>query len=94
MVDGGSTDRTLRSARQTGARVLSSPKGRGTQLNTGACAARGDVLLFLHADSRLPNSWCDAVQAALAPSESRPSGAQWGAFASIQIDVSHVPSLG
>lgn len=53
VVDGGSTDGTR--ARAAGlARVVDSRRGRGRQLNKGAGEARGDVLVFLHADTRLP----------------------------------------
>jgi rSAM/selenodomain-associated transferase 2 len=54
VVDGGSGDGTLELARPLADRVLSAPRGRATQMNAGAAAARGDVLLFLHADTRLP----------------------------------------
>lgn len=54
VVDGGSTDRTTEIAINAGAIVIQSPKGRGVQMNRGASQARGDILLFLHADSRLP----------------------------------------
>lgn len=53
VVDGGSEDNTRAIARRAGARVLSAPRGRGQQLQAGAQAARGDILLFLHADTRL-----------------------------------------
>lgn len=52
VVDGGSTDRTREVARRY-ARVLTSGRGRARQMNAGAMAARGEILLFLHADSRL-----------------------------------------
>jgi len=55
VVDGGSRDRTLDLVRATpGVTVLIAPKGRARQMNAGAKAASGDVLLFLHADVRLP----------------------------------------
>ena len=53
VVDGGSRDATVERARPF-ARVLSAPRGRACQMNAGAEAARGEVLLFLHADTRLP----------------------------------------
>lgn len=60
VVDGGSSDRTVELARQAGATVAAAPRpGRGLQLHTGAALAidRGaQVLLFLHADTRLPAS--------------------------------------
>lgn len=55
VVDGGSTDATVRSAHEAGARVILAERGRATQLGAGAAAACGDVLLFLHADVRLPH---------------------------------------
>lgn len=54
VVDGGSTDATTHLARQAGAVVLSSAPGRGTQQALGVEHARGDLLLFLHADTKLP----------------------------------------
>lgn len=57
MVDGGSTDRTCEVAAAHGARVIQAERGRGLQLRTGAEAASGDVLLFLHSDSKLPERW-------------------------------------
>jgi rSAM/selenodomain-associated transferase 2 len=54
VVDGGSRDATVDAARPLADRVLTAPRGRGAQMNAGAAAARGDVLVFLHADTRLP----------------------------------------
>ena len=54
VVDGGSRDATKEIAAQSGARVIESERGRGRQMNAGAATARGDVLLFLHADTWLP----------------------------------------
>ncbi len=51
--DGGSQDGSAAAAAAAGATVVRSPPGRSTQCNTGAAAATGDVLLFLHADCRL-----------------------------------------
>jgi rSAM/selenodomain-associated transferase 2 len=53
VVDGGSMDDTLQRAEQAGALVRSSPPGRAVQQNAGAALARGNVLLFLHADNWL-----------------------------------------
>lgn len=55
--DGGSTDETRAVALAAGARVVEARRGRGTQLAIGAAAARGDWLLFLHADTRLEPGW-------------------------------------
>ncbi|MDO8579240.1 MAG: TIGR04283 family arsenosugar biosynthesis glycosyltransferase, partial [Dehalococcoidales bacterium] len=60
VVDGGSTDSTMSIAGRF-VRVLSSPKGRSTQMNLGAKAAGGNVLLFLHADTRLPEGAFRAI---------------------------------
>lgn len=57
VVDGGSTDDTAEIAEARGARLVRSAKGRGVQLRAGAEAARGDWLLFLHADTLLGPNW-------------------------------------
>lgn len=54
VVDGGSHDGTPALARRQADRVLVSERGRARQMNAGAAAARGDIFLFLHADTRLP----------------------------------------
>ena len=58
VVDGGSGDhtRTLSTAHHTQPLVIDGPRGRANQLNAGAARARGGVLLFLHADTRLPRN--------------------------------------
>jgi len=66
VVDGGSTDDTSAIAEASGATVLRSPRGRGTQLNSGARAAFGEILLFLHADTVLHPGALSGVRAALA----------------------------
>jgi rSAM/selenodomain-associated transferase 2 len=80
ITDGGSRDGTLDLARERGAVVVSGGPGRGAQLNRGARAARGDVLVFLHADTLLPPAALSAVRAAVA------GGAAGGAFA-VRFDV-------
>lgn len=62
VVDGGSTDETRAIAEARGARLIHSPKGRGVQLGAGGEAARGDWLLFLHADTVLGPDWREAVE--------------------------------
>ncbi|GJL93099.1 TIGR04283 family arsenosugar biosynthesis glycosyltransferase [Hyphococcus sp.] len=57
IVDGGSTDVTLPMADSFGTRILTAPPGRGGQLAAGAKAARGEWLLFLHADTVLEEGW-------------------------------------
>ncbi|MBW2462703.1 MAG: glycosyltransferase family 2 protein [Deltaproteobacteria bacterium] len=69
VVDASSPDDTADRARNAGARVFIAPKGRGPQLDAGARAATGDVLLFLHADVRLPAAGRGAMHAALADPE-------------------------
>ncbi len=61
VADGGSRDDTVRLARDAGARVVAAPRGRGPQLAAGADVARGDWLLFLHADCRPAPGWEEAV---------------------------------
>nr|WP_273209133.1 TIGR04283 family arsenosugar biosynthesis glycosyltransferase [Marinobacter subterrani] len=56
VVDAGSTDGTAELARPLCDRVVNSEKGRAAQMNAGAALARGDLLLFLHADTRLPEN--------------------------------------
>jgi len=53
IVDGGSTDRTCEIAQEAGAIVIRSSKGRGIQMNNGASLAKGEILLFLHADVQI-----------------------------------------
>lgn len=66
VVDGGSRDATPRRARDAGARVLTCAPGRARQLGVGVRHAQGEVVLFLHADTRLAPGWERAVRAALA----------------------------
>ena len=79
VVDGGSTDDTPRCAAPWADRVLSSPRGRARQMNAGAAAARAPLLLFLHADTQLPDGADSLLHAALA------GGAAWGRF-DVHID--------
>ena len=55
VVDGGSDDDTMFLSKPLADKVIQSPRGRSRQMNTGATLARGDILLFLHADTFLPN---------------------------------------
>lgn len=61
VVDGGSRDATCQIAEQAGAKLIRCGKGRGRQMNAGAAMARGEVLLFLHADSRLPYDFARTI---------------------------------
>ena len=65
VVDGGSGDRTRRISVEAGAKVLMTGPGRARQMNRGALEAMGDVLLFLHADTRLPASAFRDIESAL-----------------------------
>jgi len=74
VMDGGSSDGTLELARPHASVVLSAARGRARQMNAGAAAASGAVLLFLHADTQLPANAERLVLDAIA------SGAVWGRF--------------
>ena len=54
VVDGGSEDATVARAQPHADQVITATRGRALQMNAGAAQARGDILLFLHADCRLP----------------------------------------
>lgn len=75
VVDGGSSDQTCAQARAAGATVFESAPGRGTQQNLGATEATGDVLLFLHADTRLPPDFLEQINGILSR-----TGVSAGAF--------------
>jgi len=83
VVDGGSTDGTTDLAEGLADRVLAAGAGRAGQMNAGARAASGDVLLFLHADSRLPDEADRLVLQCLA--DGAPA---WGRF-DVRIAGSH-----
>lgn len=78
VVDGGSADGTRPLAAMLADRVLEAPRGRARQMNAGAAAAAGDALLFLHADTLLPEGADRLVIAALA-------ARAWGRF-DVRID--------
>jgi len=75
VVDGGSRDGSAELAQPFADRVLAAPSGRATQMNAGAAVARGDVLLFLHVDTRLPDKADRSIIEGLAR-----SGRGWGRF--------------
>jgi rSAM/selenodomain-associated transferase 2 len=75
VVDGGSSDETAARAASRADHVIASARGRATQMNAGAALARGDVLLFLHADTKLPPGADALLLGGLAK-----SGCGWGRF--------------
>jgi rSAM/selenodomain-associated transferase 2 len=66
VVDGGSRDETVEIAKSLGVKVISANPGRASQMNAGAVVAKGNILLFLHADTLLPTNFdtliCSALQ--------------------------------
>ena len=62
VVDGGSRDRTVSLAQAQGAKVICATLGRAHQMNRGAAVATGEILLFLHADTRLPPNYATLVR--------------------------------
>ena len=81
VVDGGSSDASLALAHQWADLALSAPRGRAVQMNAGAAVARGQWLLFVHADTRLPaQAWQQLDQL--------PAGSLWGRF-DVRIDDPH-----
>lgn len=81
VVDGGSRDGTADRARACGAVVLEAPRSRAAQMNAGAASARGGSLLFLHADTRLPDGADGLIAQALRTHA-------WGRF-DVRIDGRH-----
>ena len=65
VVDGGSRDRTVEIARARADAVIAAPQGWAAQMNAGTAVARGEALLFLHADTLLPGGSVPAVLCAL-----------------------------
>ena len=74
VADGGSEDATVSSARNAGAHVIETERVRGRQLNAGAGATSSDIVLFLHADTTLPEEAVESVENAVA------EGAVFGGF--------------
>lgn len=83
VVDGGSTDGTLDRAVPMADSVISAPRGRAAQMNTGAAQARGEILLFLHADSRPPEATDGLIIDGL-----KRARRSWGRF-DVTIDGKH-----
>jgi len=82
LADGGSSDETPAIAEAAGARLAVSDRGRGVQLAAGAESARGEWLLFLHADTRLEPGWDDAVRAFVGD----PGNARRAAYFRLRLD--------
>ncbi|MDE2363906.1 MAG: TIGR04283 family arsenosugar biosynthesis glycosyltransferase [Hyphomicrobiales bacterium] len=83
VVDGSSSDGTAEAAARLADRVLVAPRGRASQMNAGAGAASGELLLFLHADTRLPLDAARLISCGL-----RASGRAWGRF-DVRIEGAH-----
>jgi rSAM/selenodomain-associated transferase 2 len=81
LVDGGSEDGSAAIAASAGFEVVRAERGRARQMNAGAAAASGDVLLFLHADTRLPDGAIELIDAALADGRRL-----WGRF-DVEFDL-------
>lgn len=86
VADGGSRDRTLEFAQPLADQVMAAPRGRAAQMNAGAARANGEVLLFLHADTRLPPQADRLILDGL-----NQSGRAWGRF-DVRI-AGHSPAL-
>lgn len=65
VVDGGSDDATVSRAAPLADRVIEAPRGRAQQMNAGVAASHGELLLFLHADTRLPRHADQLIRTAL-----------------------------
>ena len=75
VADGGSSDNTVLAAKPLADKVITAKTGRARQMNAGARAACGDVLVFLHADTLLPSNASDLIIFGL-----KKSGKSWGRF--------------
>jgi rSAM/selenodomain-associated transferase 2 len=82
VVDGGSSDNTIAIASPLADQVIKSGKGRARQMNAGARLARGDVLVFVHADTYLPHNALELIQERVNACQ------QWGFF-QIQLEGEH-----
>lgn len=83
VADGGSRDRTEVRAKQAGAVVVQSPRGRAVQMNEGAGHASGEILYFLHADSIPPPGFGHAIEQAIQ------EGSNAGCFR-LAFDTDHI----
>ena len=93
IVDGGSQDRTLRIADAAGATLISAQKGRGRQLIAGAEAAKGNWLMFLHADTVLETGWELEVAALMERIESGQREEAAAAFRFALDDLGFLPRV-
>jgi rSAM/selenodomain-associated transferase 2 len=82
VADGGSTDNTKTLAKPLADKVISSAKGRAIQMNTGAQCAAGDLLIFLHADTFLPQEAFNQI------TEAMNNNRRWGRF-DLELSGSH-----
>lgn len=83
VVDGGSEDDSLAIAQSLADLAFTGPKGRSAQMNEGAARAKGDILLFLHADTLLPENALELVRSGL-----NESNRAWGRF-NVSLSGSH-----
>jgi rSAM/selenodomain-associated transferase 2 len=83
LVDGGSTDGGLAIAQGAVDRLVQSPRGRAVQMNAGAAQASGEILLFLHVDTQLPDNADRLIIDGL-----KRSGQNWGRF-DVRIEGRH-----
>lgn len=84
IVDGGSQDNTVSLAEEFADQVINSPRGRAAQMNAGADVATGDILVFLHVDTQLPDDFLSVLA-----DDFLESGKQWGRF-DVRLSGSHV----
>ena len=66
VVDGGSNDESMAIARKSGCRMVSGPRGRGRQMNLGVQKSTAELLLFLHADTVVPENFIQLITSTLA----------------------------
>ena len=84
VVDGGSNDKTIEQAEHLCDMLINSQSGRARQMNAGADKAKGEILLFLHADTQLPNNACGIILSELPRQKDR----VWGRF-DVRLSGSH-----
>jgi glycosyltransferase involved in cell wall biosynthesis len=96
VVDGGSEDETVAIAKSLNVKALFSPPGRAHQMNTGAAAATGDILLFLHADTRLPEGFDTMIRQTLQADKpiQNPTSSSAAARSAIQHPIAGAFELG